>query len=49
MEDLGNTPDQLFKSFSPEPVAAASLAQVFKATTHDNKEVAVKVGVALRA
>ena len=49
MEDFGKTPDQLFKSFSPEPVAAASLAQVFKATTHDNKEVAVKVGVALRA
>lgn len=26
--DLGATPDQLFASFDPEPIASASLAQV---------------------
>jgi predicted unusual protein kinase regulating ubiquinone biosynthesis (AarF/ABC1/UbiB family) len=33
----------LFASFSEEPAAAASLGQVYKARTHDNREVAVKV------
>ena len=46
MEDFGTTPYQLFKRFCPKPVAAASLAQVFKAITHDDREVAVKVTVA---
>ena len=43
MQDLGQTPDQLFKEFDREPIAAASLAQVFKATTDAGKRVAVKV------
>jgi len=43
LEDFGTTPYQLFKSFCPKPVAAASLAQVFKAVTHDDRKVAVKV------
>ena len=43
LEDFGKTPEQLFQSFDIIPVAAASLAQVFKATTQNNQEVAVKV------
>lgn len=45
LEEFGKTPDQLFKTFDPNPVAAASLAQVFKATTFDDHQVAVKVSV----
>eukprot|EP00731_Ephydatia_muelleri_P026264 Em0018g364a len=43
LEEFGKTPDQLFKTFDSNPVAAASLAQVFKATTADDRHVAVKV------
>lgn len=41
-EDFGCPPSKLFRSFNSEPVAAASLAQVFKAETMDGKEVAIK-------
>ena len=34
---------EIFKEFSEDHIAAASLAQVFKATTLDDQEVAVKV------
>ena len=40
---LGAPPETLYDSFSPTPLAAASLAQVHEATTHDGRRVAVKV------
>ena len=37
INDLGNTPSEIFKSFDTKPIAAASLAEVFKATTQDDR------------
>ncbi len=42
-EDLGAPPDKIFASFDPEPLAAASIAQVYRARLEDGTEVAIKV------
>jgi ubiquinone biosynthesis protein len=40
---LGAPPETLYREFDPQPLAAASLAQVHEATTQDGRRVAVKV------
>jgi predicted unusual protein kinase regulating ubiquinone biosynthesis (AarF/ABC1/UbiB family) len=40
---LGREPEEIFKSFAPDPFAAASLGQVHHAVTRDGKRVAVKI------
>ncbi len=42
-EDLGQPPETAFARFDPEPLAAASIAQVHRACLHDGQEVVVKV------
>ncbi|KZV24276.1 hypothetical protein F511_01758 [Dorcoceras hygrometricum] len=42
-EDLGSPVEAFFSCFSEEPVAAASFGQVYKASTLDGFQVAVKV------
>src|SRR5947209_1547691 len=43
VEDLGNSIERLFLDFDHEPVAAASIGQVHRATLPNGKQVAVKV------
>lgn len=40
---LGQPPETAFASFDPQPVAAASMAQVHRATLADGRPVAVKI------
>ncbi len=42
-EDLGAPPEELFASFNPDPLAAASIAQVYLAGLEDGSKVVVKV------
>jgi ubiquinone biosynthesis protein len=42
-EDLGGEPETVFAAFNTEPLAAASIAQVYRARLHDGSEVVVKV------
>ena len=42
-EDLGGEPEDVFARFDPEPLAAASIAQVHRAQLKDGTEVVVKI------
>jgi ubiquinone biosynthesis protein len=42
-EDLGAPPEEIFAAFNPEPLAAGSIAQVYRARLADGSEVVVKV------
>ncbi|MGE3693492.1 MAG: AarF/UbiB family protein, partial [Novosphingobium sp.] len=41
--DLGGSPESVFSEFSPVPLAAASIAQVYAARLKTGEEVVVKV------
>jgi predicted unusual protein kinase regulating ubiquinone biosynthesis (AarF/ABC1/UbiB family) len=42
-EDLGKPAAAIYRNISPDPIAAASLGQVYRAVLHTGEEVAVKV------
>jgi predicted unusual protein kinase regulating ubiquinone biosynthesis (AarF/ABC1/UbiB family) len=42
-EELGARPEEIYADMSPEPIAAASLGQVYRARLQTGEEVAVKV------
>jgi predicted unusual protein kinase regulating ubiquinone biosynthesis (AarF/ABC1/UbiB family) len=41
--ELGKRPEELFAEWDPVPLASASIGQVHKAITHDDRAVAVKI------
>ncbi len=42
-QELGRSPNEIYSQISPQPVAAASLGQVYQAFLYSGEEVAVKV------
>jgi len=42
-ETLGEPPETAFASFDPQPLAAASIAQVHRATLHNGRQVVLKI------
>ncbi len=42
-EELGRPPEEVFATWDPQPIAAASIGQVHRAITRDGRAVAVKV------
>ena len=42
-DDLEEPIEEVFASFAEQPIAAASIGQVYRATLHDGRDVAVKV------
>lgn len=42
-EELGREIPSMFREISPQPIAAASLGQVYRARLHNGEEVAIKV------
>ncbi|HEY9714212.1 MAG TPA: AarF/UbiB family protein, partial [Chroococcales cyanobacterium] len=43
LRELGGLPEQLYASFNPTPIAAASLSQAYRAKLKDGRDVVVKV------
>ncbi len=43
IEELGASPEEIFKEFTAEPIAAASMAQVHRAVTLNDEKVVIKV------
>src|SRR5215210_2688139 len=41
--EYGERVEDVFETFDPVPIAAASIGQVYKARLHDGRDVAVKV------
>jgi len=43
IEERGERPATTFRKFNPNPIASASISQVYRATLHSGEEVAVKI------
>jgi ubiquinone biosynthesis protein len=43
IEELGAPPEEIFEEFNPDPIASASLGQVYEARLQNGQKVAVKI------